>query len=313
MPVRTRDPGLSVAWSALALLFAVLCACGEDGGGTPSDAGTDGGSRPRYPTTIGGDRPAGVYVPPSYDGTTAVPLVVLLHGYSASAAVQDAYLQISRYARTAGYLVVLPDGMIDDEGNRYWYATTACCGSFDGGVAAVDDVAYLSGLIDEAKATFEVDEGRVYLIGHSNGAFMAYVMACEAADRITAIAGLAGSEFFDASACTPSRAVGILHVHGTADDAVLYEGESGAYPGAVETVERWAMRNGCDATMPAAGEALDLDVGLPGADTTVARYATGCEPGGDVELWTIEGGTHIPVFEDRFIVQVWGWLSAHSR
>jgi hypothetical protein len=70
--------------------------------------------------TIGpAERPARMVVPPQHDGTTPLPIVVLLHGYSASATVQDAYFGTTRLARELGFYLILPDGTMDAGGNRF--------------------------------------------------------------------------------------------------------------------------------------------------------------------------------------------------
>jgi len=157
-----------------------------------------------------------------------------------------------------------------------------------------------------------VDAGRVYLIGHSNGGFMSYRMACDAGDQITAIVSLAGADYVDESACTPSVGVSVLQIQGTADATVAY-GPSPIGPGAVASVERWATRDGCDATMPMSGDPIDFDTLLPGAETTVRTYPVGCEPGLSAELWTIQGGAHIPTVPTSVGATLYDWLSTHSR
>ena len=72
----------------------------------------------------------------------------------------------------------------------------------------MDDVGYLSGLIAEAEQTYNIDPKRVYLIGHSNGGFMSFRMACEASELITAIVSLAGSTFENPADCQPCDASG---------------------------------------------------------------------------------------------------------
>ena len=276
-------------------------------GSTTGDAATpDAGTPPRI---FGGARPARLVVPSSYDAATPMPLVVLLHGYGASAIIQDGYFNLSRAARDRGFLLLLPDGTIDSTGKRYWNATPTCC-AFAG--TDVDDVAYLRSLITDVKAAYNVDAGRVYLIGHSNGGFMSYRMACDAGDQITAIISLAGADYVSESACTPSVGVSVLQIQGTADLTVAY-GPSAIGPGAVTSVERWATRDGCDATMPSSGAAIDLDTVLAGAETDVRTYPVGCEPGLSAELWTINGGSHIPSVPTTIGGTLYDWLSTHSR
>lgn len=302
----------SRAISVLVLAFLAGCQSSVGVPATGSDAGApaeDAGAGP--PSLIGPEeRPARLVVPAAHDGTTELPLVVLLHGYSANATVQDAYWRASAVARSMGFYLVLPNGTEDSRGNQFWNATPACC---DFGSTGVDDVAYLTSLLDAAEAAVPVDTSRVYFIGHSNGSFMSFRMACELSERVTAIGGLAGADFLGETDCVPEQPVPVLHVHGTADETIAYEG-TGAYPSARTAVLRWAERAGCDTSgEPETLEPLDLDTTLEGAETTVERWATGCAAGVDVELWTIQGGSHIPSFNATWMPQLAEWLLRHRR
>ena len=242
--------------------------------------------------TIGtAERPARMVVPPQHDGATQLPLVVLLHGYGASATVQDAYFGTTRLARELGFYLILPDGTEDTGGSRFWNAG-ACC---DFGGVDVDDIGYLTGLLDEAEARVPVDTDRVYFMGHSNGAFMSYRMACSLADRVTAVAALAGTEA-TTEPCEPSRPVSILHIHGTADATIGYTGGmvGGApYLSADDAIAAWQMRDACDAAMSTSGGTRDYDAAVVGEETTVTTWSS-CAPGTAVELWRMEGSGHIP-------------------
>jgi polyhydroxybutyrate depolymerase len=140
-------------------------------------------------------------------------------------------------------------------------------------------------------------------------------MACERADIVTGIAGLAGAAFsVDGSGCDPSDTVSSLHIHGDEDATVLYAGggfAGGEYPGAVESTQQWAGFNGCGSTMTD-GAALDLVRDIAGEETTV-EIVDGCPDGVGVELWTLVGGGHIPNFHDTFGTTVTGWLIDHPR
>lgn len=287
---------------------------GSDVTGADADgADTDGGSAPPWDDgdTLGGDdRPAEVKLPDDYTTAQQWPMVILLHGYTASASIQDAYFRLSSRRTDRGFIAVLPDGTVDNSGDRFWNATEACCDFYSSGV---DDVAYLGGLIDEAKERLAVDPQRVYLIGHSNGGFMSYRLACDIGSKITAIASLAGSSFGDAADCAEDGSVSVLQIHADADATVLYEGGSffgEAYPGARELAERWAGRNSCDAD-PQAATSIDLDTAIAGDETTVERWA-GCQSDTSVELWTIEGGGHTPALASDFSDQVLDFLLDHS-
>lgn len=271
-----------------------------------------GGDEPApRPTTFGGARPVQLQVPADFgDGDRTYPLVMILHGYGASGFLQQNYFQLGDLASAHGALVLAPDGTPDGQNRQFWNADPACC---DFGGTGVDDVAYLGGLIDEVAATWPVDPTRVTLIGHSNGAFMAYRMACDRADVVTAIAGLAG--LAPTAPCAPSRPVHVLHLHGTADATVPYAGgDFGGVsntPGAVESVARWASHNGCTGA-PTAAAAKDLDGAVTGAETMVTETA-GCPADGAADLWTLEGSAHLPSITPGFVAELLGWVDAHSR
>jgi polyhydroxybutyrate depolymerase len=179
----------------------------------------------------------------------------------------------------------------------------------------VDDVAYLAGLVEEIGQHHAVDPKRVYFVGHSNGGFMSHRMACDRSDLVAAIGSLAGATWLDPSKCAPTEPVAALQIHGTVDDTVSYVGETingVGYPSAVGTVQTWAELDGC-ALSPEAGAAMDLEATIPGEETSVSRYATGCKPGGAAELWTITGGGHLPGLGAEFAPRLVDWLFAHPK
>jgi polyhydroxybutyrate depolymerase len=262
-----------------------------------------------------------VHVPPGYDPAKPAPLVVLLHGYGGSGRDIVDELRLGAAAAERGFLYVAPDGTLDSTISRFWNATDACC-DFEG--AGVDDATYLEGVIKEIQAKFAVDPKRIDVVGHSNGAFMSYAMACTHADAIAAIVSLAGATFKDPTACAPKHPVAILEIHGTADDTIYFDGGTitlpgghsmGAYPGARASVATWAKYDGC-ATSSVMGEHVDVDATLgtaaAPAEATVTRWAR-CRPGGAVELWTVPGGGHTPRVSAAFPGAVLDFLEAHPK
>jgi hypothetical protein len=252
------------------------------------------------------DRPAEYVLPDDYDASKEYPLVVVLHGFGANGPLQSTYMGVSQLVGERDFVLVHPDGTPLPDGRRFWYSGASCCGT------SQDDVGYLGDLIEEAKQTFAVDPDRVYLWGHSNGGFMSYTLACELSESVTAIASLAGSSFNDAGDCEPrTEPVSVLQIHGDEDGTISYDGNAFA-PGAVEMFERHAGFLGCDTTNVVTGEPLDLERNLPGDDTIVQSIEDGCAPGTSVELWTIEGGSHIPIFTAEYPQLVLDWLFART-
>ncbi len=284
----------------VSLVLAALAACGSSESDEPVELPD------QY--IFGGDRPVELNIPISYTHTEDVPLLVVLHGYSASGYVQAAYTGFNELVDEAGVLMIAPDGTVDAEGNQFWNATDACCDFFDTGV---DDVAYISSLIEDISDVYRVDPDRVYLFGHSNGGYMSYRMACERADLIAGIASLAGATFLDATACDPSEPVSVLQIHGTQDTSVQYDGST-RIPSAQGSIERWAGYDGCTGSIARTDTQMDLDGNVP-ADESVVDVIDGCPSGVGVELWTIQDGSHVPALTDAFRGAVWQWLDARPK
>ena len=254
-----------------------------------------------------------VKVPESYSASEAHPLIILLHGYTSSGRNQDSYFQVSELADDYGFLFAAPDGMREpsSDENRFWNASNACCNFFG---LEVDDSGYIRSIIDEMKQRYNVDENRVFLIGHSNGGFMSFRMAYEHYDAVAAIASLAGANHMDQREA-PENPVHILQIHGTDDETIGYQGgdiQDNRYPSALQSVRRWANYNGCSQN-GVGRELRDLEASLPGHESGVLKFEVGCKPGGSAELWTIASGTHVPVLSDTFAAQVVEWLLAHPK
>jgi len=236
--------------------------------------------------------------------------MVLLHGYTGEGPAHADYFGAPADAERAGYYLLTPNGTIDSRGNRFWNAMPGGCCDFDG--SGVDDVAYLTALVDEAVNTLPVDEDRIYFTGHSNGGYMSYRMACELSDRVAAIMSLAGGDYWSETACVPSQPVSVLHVHGDADDTVSFESSTWSL-GAHATTKRWALRAGCD-DVETTGAALDIESSLAGAETLVTEWRTGCDARHSAALWRIVDGSHVPRFDrNRWMPAVSDWLLAHER
>ena len=256
------------------------------------------------------ERPYRLVVPDDNAPTRAAPLLILLHGYGASGSLQELYFRMTREANARGILYAIPDGTLDATVHRFWNATDACC---DFAHTGVNDVAYLDAIIDDVSARYAVDPRRIFLIGHSNGGFMAHRMACERAGRIAAIVSLAGATFTDAARCAPTEPVAVLEVHGTADPTIAYNGGLNlgvTYPSAATSVARWAGYNHCASTTTS-GTTFDLDTVILGAETRISRY-DGCM-GGAAELWSIEGGVHLPALSAQWPTLTLDWLMAHPK
>ena len=115
------------------------------------------------------------------DGET--PLIVSLHGFGGDSAYQATYVPLHERVNTDGFALLLPNGALNAEGNRFWNPTDECC---DGGKSGENDVAYLTELVASAREVKHF--GPVYFFGYSNGGFMSHHMACKGLPGLRAVA-----------------------------------------------------------------------------------------------------------------------------
>ena len=262
-------------------------------------------------TVVSTARAYSKFIPSSYSKGTSLPMVVLLHGYGATGAMQESYMKFESVAETNKFILVYPDGTVDSSGKQFWNATDACCDFFS---AVADDV-YLLSILKEMESNYSIDAKRIYFVGHSNGGFMSYRMACKYPDRIAAIASLAGASFFKAADCGAKSSVSVLQVHGTKDGTILYDGGQilgNSYPGAVASATQWATFNQCAQNAVTRSTKLDLEPNIAGDETSVMAW-TNCQNSSEVELWTMESGAHIPTLKSTFASKIWEFFAAHPK
>ncbi len=273
--------------TSITLLFALPLAACAPTNDDPSDTSDtdDAVAFEANPTrTFGGDRPAALVRPDDYAPDRAWPLIVLLHGYGANATVQDMVFGLGTRIERDDFLLLKPEGTVDTAGRPFWNATDACCNFYG---SDVDDVGYLAGLVDEVRAVYPVSQ--VSFVGHSNGGYMSYRMACERPDLVDRIVVLAGATFFDETDCVGDTPVSVAHAHGTLDPTIVYL-SAPTHAGAEESARRWATKAGCDEPPTRLADRDHLS-NMAGEETIVQRWS-GCAPDVDVELWSGVGGDH---------------------
>ena len=226
-----------------------------------------------------------VHVPPAYDNE--VPVVIYLHGGGGSP--RSSYLDgMYPYSDKLGFILVSPAGTgpIPDR-LLVWNAGQCCKYAID---RSIDDVGFISQMIDELEGKFNIDKKSIYATGISNGALMAYRLACELPDKIAAVSAVAPKAI--PQNCSPSRPISIMQIHGTADTCNPYEGGIGNCPvqarpyfvprPAKESVGFWKEMNNCPdrpETMYNKGNASCLEYGP-------------CKAGTNVEFCTVKGMGH---------------------
>lgn len=209
------------------------------------------------------------------------PLVINMHGLGSNAFEQEYYSNFAPIADTAGFYVVMPQGT-SFNGTAFWDVGFP-------GAPVVNDVRFIDSLISHLIRSKNVDPGRVYATGMSNGGFMSYLLALKLPDRIAAIASVTGGIVPNVlSMATLKRPVPAMEIHGTADATVPYGGGSINAP--VDSVISFFVRgNGCN-KVPVRTAVPDLNI-LDGCTADHFRYAS---PGGaaDVELYRVNNGGH---------------------
>lgn len=181
-----------------------------------------------------------IYVPAIYNSNNSVPLVINMHGYGSNMAQQAIYGNFKNLADTDNFIIVCPNGTFDNTNTRYWNAF--------GATGGVDDVAFISALIDTIGTLYNIDSTKVFATGMSNGGFMSYKLACELNDRIAKIASVTGTMTTPLEAsCTPINPIPVMQIHGTADPTVAYGG-GGGFTSIEDAVDFWVEHNNCDTT-----------------------------------------------------------------
>jgi polyhydroxybutyrate depolymerase len=226
-----------------------------------------------------------LYVPPATARRRAkVPLVIVLHGGGGSGPEAEELTGMDPVADANGFLVAYPTGTRGFFGGSSWNGGD-CCGPAMR--RNVRDVLFASRLIDALVAGQRVDPRRVYVTGISNGAILAYRLACALPGKIAAIAPVAGALM--ERPCSPTRPVSVIAFHGTADRIVPWSGganggsgQRAPFPPVRATIETWLRLDRCRGT---------ATVTYRRGDAVCRRYGT-CADASDVVLCSIAGGGH---------------------
>ena len=202
-----------------------------------------------------------LYVPANYTGSSAVPLLFNFHGYGSNANDQMWYGDFRSIADTAGFIIIHPQGTIDNNGTTHF--------NVGWGASSVDDVSFSSALIDSISAQYNINLDQVYSTGMSNGGFMSFVLACELSDRIAGIGSVTGSIVpFSLTNCNAIHPTPIMQIHGTSDGTVPYTGGAGWSEPISSLIDYWANQNNCTLT-PQIDNMPDINVN---DGSTVEKY-----------------------------------------
>ena len=176
-----------------------------------------------------------IYVPNSYDGTSAVPLLLNFHGFGGSASQYMQEADMRSLAEADTFILVYPQGSCLD-GSSHWNP----CPTGGDNKSTGDDVGFVEAMISEISSQYNLDMERIYAAGYSNGGMMAYGLANYKSDLIAAVASVSGTMLN----CTgpTSHPMPVVHLHGTSDGVVSYNG-SNDWNSVQSTLDYWINFN----------------------------------------------------------------------
>lgn len=285
-------PARPIGFSAFAVIFlALLCA--------PHSTYA---SASQQSISVGGvSRTYFVYLPKSYSASNKVPVVFVLHPFEHDAAWAEHNMGWDQCADKNGFIVV-------------YGQSAAERGSWNAGLtrseraSGLDDVGYLSAVIDAVESAYPVDMSRVYMVGFSAGAFMTAKMGATIPNSLTAIATVEGmTGLADQDTLVPGAPLSIIMFRGTSDDVVPYTSDEPsslfhrAVYSAAGSAADWAQADGCSPT-PATSQVND--------HISLADYKGGTN-GAEVQLMTVNGGKHEYKSEDTPLI--WAFFSSQSK
>lgn len=251
----------------------------------------------------GEDRRFRIHLPNGQAPTEPVPLVIALHGLGDNMN-NFSNVGFSQIADTANFIAVYPQASTLQLIGSGWRIGTPVDGN-------ASDVVFLSAMLDTLMTNYMIDTQRVYATGFSMGGFMSHILGCELSDRIAAIAPHSGTiSPSNASACTGSRKVPAMHIHGTADGTIAYDGGTFfgvyAYNGAETTIQLWADRDSCTGMVDSTRITGNYDIDK-------FNY-TDCKDSTEVVLYRVLGMDHtwlnIPQF--RATPEIWSFFTRHK-
>jgi len=235
------------------------------------------------------------YVPPGVSRTTPLPIVLDLHGLGSNMTQQEAVTQLEQLAAREHFIVLTPNGL-DSRWNTVDQQPNG-------------DVFFIERLLDTTMQAQCVDAARVYSTGYSDGGLMSSVLACQLANRITAIAVVSG--LTHGPACSPSRPVPVMVFWGKQDLVLPFYGGLGealrdllsgkpvpahleaptapvpvaqqdGFPPVEQVVSSWADTDGCSSTPTKVAVASDVE----------ERIFTNCRTGSANRFYVVSDGGH---------------------
>lgn len=231
------------------------------------------------------------HIPSNYNGIDELPLVVVLHGGNSDGMTFMNNSYFDEIGDTASFIAVFPTAHLGQ-----W---TDGRGNTQADSLGIDDIIFLSDMIDTIGTAYPIDTCRRYLTGISNGGMMTHRFACEQPEQFQGYASIAASipsSYYPH--CSPDIPVNMLMIHGTEDKFSPYGGGASGVPsstgtvtGIDSTISFWAHHNSCiNASSP--DSTVYPDINLMDNSYVVSYDYSPCADQGDVTLYKVYGGGH---------------------
>jgi len=234
-----------------------------------------------------------VHFPANYTKQVPPALVIILHGGTGNAERMERATKYDQLADDKGFIACYPEayGGNWNDGREFIQSKASR--------QNIDDVGFISALIYKLEMQYDLDPGKIYVTGVSNGGTMTYRLACELSDKIAAAAAVIANvpeEVYNK--CRPSNKVPIIIMNGTDDPLMPYNGgyvtvgkrTRGKVKSTEDTVNLWVQNNNCDPAAPDK-EKIHKDINDE-VNTEKITYKSKDNDGAEVVFYKINNGGH---------------------
>lgn len=248
-----------------------------------------------------------VHLPKNFETKEKWPLLISMHGYTGNIEKQNKLFRLKSQVSKLGFILINISGIKNSAGHRFWNASNFCC---DFEKTKVNDIKYLKEVISEAIGKIgKVNTQKIYLHGHSNGAFLSFRAACEMNDQIAAILSVAGSmdlrgdneKLILDRVCKKSNPIPVIHLHGTKDETIKYDGADKGRTGHLasnQMMKFWSKHNDCQ-EQETKKKKLTGDRKVIGKKIEVTAW-TQCRAGSQVWHYKMQSSGHVPFLKKSF-------------
>ncbi|OUR99541.1 hypothetical protein A9Q84_00545 [Halobacteriovorax marinus] len=260
---------------------------------------------------------ANLFLPRGYKKAASLPLVISLHGFGGNQNLQNWYLKLKKYTSKAGFMLLIPNGTKNSAGKGFWNASNFCC---DFEKSKIDDQAYILGLIEKINndpKLARVNRSKIFVVGYSNGAFMAHKLACDMNSPISGIVTLSGTTDLrndagelippELAPCEHNRSIRHLHIHGTNDQTIKYTGFDNGKTGLLSVdqfMKKWSIQNNCRGER-VEGRELNTHLQDFGKDAQTYKWSD-CDA--KLELIKINDGNHFIFYKKKVAKRIINFL-----